>query len=113
MAACPPTHSTPPASTVVFTVPHYDLRATLCSGQAFRWQPDALGWVGVIGNHFVRLRGDEFSISAETAEPVSDWAWLKDYLQLELDFAQVLRTFPDDEPMRAAISACRGLRLLR
>src|SRR5205807_2842856 len=43
----------------------------------------------------------------------SDWAWLKDYLQLELDFAQVLRTFPDDEPMRAAVSACRGLRLLR
>jgi N-glycosylase/DNA lyase len=25
----------------------------------------------------------------------------------------VVRTFPDDEPMRAAVAACRGLRLLR
>jgi N-glycosylase/DNA lyase len=38
---------------------------------------------------------------------------LSDYLQLDLNLAEVVRTFPDDEPIRAAVAACRGLRLLR
>jgi N-glycosylase/DNA lyase len=44
---------------------------------------------------------------------VSDWQWLTHYLQLDIDLAEVLRAFPDDPPMRAAVAACRGLRLLR
>jgi N-glycosylase/DNA lyase len=67
---------------------------------------------GIIGDRWVCLRADEFSITAETAEPVGDWNWLTDYLQVELDLSAVLSTFPDDEPMRAAVNACRGLRLL-
>ncbi len=39
--------------------------------------------------------------------------WLTAYLQPRLDLGEVLRSFPDDEPMRAAVAACRGLRLLR
>jgi N-glycosylase/DNA lyase len=50
---------------------------------------------------------------AEAAEPVTNWDWLADYLQVELDLEPVLRSFPDDEPMRTAVAACRGLRLLR
>jgi N-glycosylase/DNA lyase len=38
---------------------------------------------------------------------------LADYLQLHVNLSEVLATFPDDEPMRAAVAACRGLRLLR
>jgi len=98
---------------ITFNVRDYDLSATLISGQVFRWQHRDGSWVGVIGNHWVRLRGDEFSISANTAEPVSDWNWLIDYLQLDLDLTVVLSKFPADEPMRAAASACHGLRLLR
>jgi N-glycosylase/DNA lyase len=96
-----------------FTICDYDLAATLTSGQAFRWQWRDCGWIGVIGNHWVRLHGNECSILAECAEPVLDWAWLTDYLQVDLDLSQILATFPEDEPMRAAIRACRGLRLLR
>jgi N-glycosylase/DNA lyase len=59
------------------------------------------------------LHGDEFSITAETAAPITDWNWLVDYLQLELDLRQVVGSFPNDEPMRVAANACRGLRLLR
>jgi N-glycosylase/DNA lyase len=66
-----------------------------------------------VGNHWVRLRADEFSIAAEAAEPVSGWTWLTEYLQLDLDLSEVLLRFPDDPPMRAAATACRGLRLLR
>src|SRR6267378_8012194 len=97
----------------VFHVRDYDLAATLTSGQAFRWRWRDESWVGVIGNHWVRLHADDFSISAACAEPISDWGWLTNYFQLDLDLSLVLLTFPDDEPMRAAVTACRGLRLLR
>jgi N-glycosylase/DNA lyase len=96
-----------------FTVQDYNLAATLSSGQAFRWRADAGGWTGIIGNHWVRLSSQPSSITAETAEPVSDWAWLTDYLQLDLDLGGVLQSFPQDEPMQAAVAACRGLHLLR
>jgi N-glycosylase/DNA lyase len=95
-----------------FPVRDYDLATTLTSGQAFRWQQHDRRWTGVIGTRWVRLESGQSSITAETAEPVSDWSWLTDYLQLGRDLDAVLRTFPDDEPMRAAVVACRGLRLL-
>jgi N-glycosylase/DNA lyase len=101
------------AASVTFSIRDYDLAATLESGQAFRWKSVDGGWNGIIGNRWVRLRADEFSLTAEAAGPVSDWHWLTHYLQIELDLAVVVATFPADEPMRAAVAACRGLRLLR
>ncbi|MCX6923115.1 MAG: hypothetical protein NT154_07890, partial [Verrucomicrobia bacterium] len=68
---------------------------------------------GVIGTHWVRLHSHPSSLTAEVAEPVSDWHWLRHYLQLDLDLREVLQSFPNDEPMRAAVAACHGLRLLR
>ena len=101
------------SQTQSFPVEDYDLAATLASGQAFRWRQRDGAWEGIISTHWVRLRSDPFSIAAETAEPRNDWTWFSDYLQLSLDIRDVVRTFPDDEPMRAAVLACRGLRLLR
>ena len=100
-------------ASVTFQVRDYDLAATLESGQAFRWNCVDGGWNGVIHNRWVRLRAGEFSMTAEAAQPIADWHWLAHYLQLELDFQAVVATFPDDEPIRAAVNACRGLRLLR
>lgn len=105
-----PSHG-PPSKT--FPVSDYDLDATLDSGQAFRWRPQEGGWVGVIASHWVRLESNAMGIRAQIAEPVTDWNWLTEYLQLELDIQAVLQSFPEDEPMRAAAAACRGLRLLR
>lgn len=102
-----------PASTRVFPVQDYNLASTLSSGQAFRWREHKGAWIGVIGSHWVRLKADAFAISAQVAEPISDWSWLTDYLQLEVELSRVLLTFPNDEPMRQAVNACRGLRLLR
>jgi N-glycosylase/DNA lyase len=103
----------PLSNAKTFPVHNYDLAATLTSGQAFRWRNEAQAWLGVIGRHWVQLQADRSSITAETAVPVTDWNWLIGYLQLDLNLAEVLLTFPDDEPMRAAMAACRGLRLLR
>ena len=98
---------------IILPVRDYDLTATVTSGQAFRWQLREGWWEGVIGSRWVRLRAERGSIIGETATPVRDWQWLRDYLQVEQDLAQVIATFPDDQPMRAALAACGGLRLLR
>jgi N-glycosylase/DNA lyase len=98
----------------VFPARDYDLAATLDSGQAFRWRPDADGsWRGVVAGRWVRLRRLPNGIAAETVVAQTDWAWLKDYLQVDVDLRAILRTFPDDAPLREAVRACRGLRLLR
>ncbi len=100
-------------TTRAFATRDYDLAATLTSGQAFRWQQQGYWWAGVIGRRWVCLRSEPGLITAETALPVADWDWLAHYLQLQVDLGEVLREFPDDEPMRAAVAACRGLRILR
>ena len=118
----------------VFAVRDYDLAATLSCGQAFRWErvgaatfqsppggagsdrnvaPPIESWEGVIGPRWVRLTAVSGGIAAETAQPVPEWSWLTGYLQADVNLAEVLGSFPDDEPMRAAVAACRGLRLLR
>ncbi len=100
-------------SSIVFRVRDYDLAATLDSGQVFRWQAQKGSWTGVVGTHWVRLTQTRDGIRAETAAPVKDWDWLREFLQTEVDWAATLKTFPDDAPMRAAVAACRGLRVLR
>jgi len=101
------------AMEILLCVENYDLAATLDSGQAFRWQKENDSWVGIIGKHWVRLTQTPDGIRAVTAAPVADWNFLREFLQTEIDLAAVLKTFPDDEPMRAAVAACPGLRLLK
>ncbi len=100
-------------SEIMLPAGDYDLAATLDSGQAFRWRQNGDFWEGIIGQHFTRLRQTESGIHARTTAKVQDWDWLRKFLQIEIDLAAVLGTFPMDEPMTAAITSCRGLRLLR
>ncbi|HLX94618.1 MAG TPA: DNA glycosylase [Verrucomicrobiae bacterium] len=98
---------------ILLRVRDYDLAATLDSGQVFRWREQNGSWIGVVGKHPMRLTQTRDGIRAETAAPVRDWDWLREFLQTEIDWAAVLKTFPDDAPMRAAVAACHGLRVLR
>jgi N-glycosylase/DNA lyase len=107
-----------PGLTQAWRVRDYALGATLGSGQAFRWYPDADAWTGVVAGRWIRLRSTEaddgiVEVTATLAEPVTDWTWLERYLAIDENLGAILGTFPDDEPMRAAVAACRGLRLLR
>src|SRR5438105_1524431 len=89
----------------------YALGETLSSGQAFRWRAIEGAWEGVVGNRWVRLKGEAEGIRAEGAEAnvAADWNWLKDYLQTETDLDAVIATFPQDEHMRKAVRECAGL----
>ena len=98
---------------LLIPVRDYDLAATLISGQAFRWRLIEAGWEGVIGQHWLRLKQVPGAIAAETQGPVSNWGWLTHYLQTDIDLNSILASFPNDEPMRASVAHCRGLRLLR
>jgi N-glycosylase/DNA lyase len=98
----------------LFPVRDYDLAATLSSGQAFRWKELNGAWEGVVGQQWVRLRQVPEGIRAEFIGTGDDFiSSLAHYLQTDVDLPSILATFPDDEPMRAAVAACRGLRLLR
>jgi len=97
----------------ILSVRDYDLEATLSSGQAFRWEHHEGTWDGVVDRRWVRLRSTSGQILAQTSAPVEDWFWLTDYLRTEENLEPVLASFPDDVPLRAAVNACRGLRLLR
>jgi N-glycosylase/DNA lyase len=101
------------ATRIIFRVRDYDLAATLDSGQVFRWQRQSESWTGVVGKNFARLTQTGGGIVAETATGIDDLDWLREFLQIKTDLDAVLKTFPDDEPMRAAVTVCRGLRLLR
>jgi N-glycosylase/DNA lyase len=101
------------STTATFPLEDYDLDATLSSGQAFRWKRIGDAWEGVVASRWVRLRTEGKQLFAQTAVPVADWEWLRHYLQLDVRLDAVLARFPDDEPMRAAVKACHGLRVLR
>jgi N-glycosylase/DNA lyase len=109
----------PAASTVglssqqEFPVGNYDLAATLSSGQAFRWRKVGSTWEGVVDSRWVSLEGNGLCIRANVAEPVADWAWLAQYLQLDCSLDEVISSFPVDEALGQAVKECRGLRLLR
>ena len=98
---------------ILLRVRDYDLAATLDSGQVFRWREQNGAWTGVVGENFTRLTQTCEGIFAETAAPQKDWGWLREFLQTEIELETILKTFPDDAPMNAAVAACRGLRVLR
>ncbi len=102
--------------TIRFPVDDYDLAATLGSGQAFRWQSSPKGWVSVIGEHWVCLTQRGNQLTAEFTNP-ADAETIQDriskYLRLDDPMDRILKSFPKDPPMQAAVKACRGLRLLR
>lgn len=113
LSNCSPAAGCGESDNIAFKVQEYNLDLTLSSGQAFRWRLEQGAWVGVLHNRWVSLRRGDSAILAQTAEPISDWSWLAEYLQVGLDLAPILASFPADPPISAAVSACRGLRLLR
>lgn len=94
-------------------VPDYALGETLESGQAFGWDRDGDGWVGVVAGRWVRLSQAGEEIRAETVQEGGDWGWLEGYLGIGEDLRAVLATFPADGPLGEALASCPGLRLLR
>lgn len=87
-----------------------DLRSSLHSGQAFRWQPADADWqVGLIGNRPVRLRPVLGGLEWEG--PV-DEADLRRYLRLDGTHERFLGEVVRDAPLERALGHHPGLRVL-
>ena len=100
---------------IPFTAP-YDLRGTLCGGQAFRWREEGGGWFcGVIFGNVVRMRrvdeGIEF-VSAPDDE-ASLAPLVRDYLRVDDDMDEVYSALSEDEHLADAVKQHQGLRVLR
>lgn len=99
---------------IILPVRDYDLDATLASGQVFGWERGERSWSGVVRGRFVEISQKRNAIVAHVSEEQVDWDWLKQFLQTDVNLAEIIATFPeDDEHLRAAVKACSGLRLLR
>jgi len=103
----------PSATEILIPVRDYDLAATLDSGQVFRWRLMGNAWHGILRNRYLCLSQTEAGIHAVADTAIDDWKFLHEFLQTDVDFHTILKTFPEDEPMRNAVAACHGLRLLR
>ena len=100
-------------SSTLLPVKDFDLAATLDSGQVFRWQFRDGAWHGILGQYALRLTQTPDGIHATAHAPVTDWTFLRHFLQSDIRLDTILKTFPEDAPMTDAIAHCRGLRLLR
>lgn len=89
-----------------------DLRATLYSGQAFRWKEDAEGHRGFIDNVPVRLWADSGRLAWQAACPLSDTR-LRHYFRLDPTHDEFVQHAPNDARLRNALKMFPGLRLLR
>jgi N-glycosylase/DNA lyase len=87
----------------------FNLDATLCCGQVFRWERRGEWWFGVVGDHVgkVRQTGDVLEFSGV------DEAFVTCYLSLDHDLERVAGEIGRDEHVRAALHEFSGLRLVR
>ena len=92
------------------SAPGYDLAASLTCGQVFHWRPLGSGWLGAVGDLPVYL---EQAPSGEIWVNREATAIAADYLALDLPIDEIHASFPQDEPMQAALRFCPGLRILR
>jgi N-glycosylase/DNA lyase len=90
------------------TVP-FNLDATLCCGQVFRWERRGEWWLGVVEGRVVKVRqcGCELEFSG------ADEAFVKRYFCLNHDLQWISEEVGRDEHVRAALRQFWGLRLIR
>ncbi|MBI3996690.1 MAG: hypothetical protein HY352_03435 [Candidatus Omnitrophica bacterium] len=91
----------------------FSLRATLTSGQAFRWTEHD-GWAyGFIGSSVLKVRQDGDRLFCESSDPALTPNRISDYFALDLNLPEILSSINVDIQVHQAIMRYRGLRVLR
>ena len=91
----------------------FSLRATLASGQTFRWtQHD--GWhYGFIGRSVLKVRQEGERLLYESSDPSLTPDRVVRYFALDLNLTDIISSIDCDMQVHHAITAHRGLRVLR
>lgn len=87
----------------------FDLDATLCCGQTFRWEKHGDWWYSVVKGKILKIRQTNNRLVFENV----DSGFIKAYFRLDDDLLKIYSQISKDEHIRRAISAFRGLRILR
>jgi N-glycosylase/DNA lyase len=87
----------------------FDLEATLCCGQAFRWDKHDEWWYGVVGDRAFKIRQARDELEFEN----TDSAFVKHYFGLHDDLTTILPEISRDDNMKQAVQMFTGLRILR
>ncbi|HEY4675426.1 MAG TPA: DNA glycosylase [Candidatus Bathyarchaeia archaeon] len=87
----------------------FNLDATLCCGQAFRWEKHDGWWYGVVRETPFKIRQISNNLEFENA----DVEFVKNYFGLHDDLAKILSQITKDKHIRKAVEAFKGLRILR
>jgi len=102
------------SSVYIFKNINYNLKATLTSGQTFRWKYNGGYWENIIQNKYVKLEKNNNNLIAEVFPYVEKSDWLENYLQMNLDLNKVYKNFPQNDPhLNEAIRLFTGLRILK
>jgi N-glycosylase/DNA lyase len=87
----------------------FDLEATLCCGQAFRWEKQDDWWTGVVANKVLKIRQKGAELQFENVG--SDF--VKAYFGLNDDLMSIYAQINKDSQIGQAIQKFDGLRILR
>lgn len=87
----------------------FNLEATLCCGQTFRWDKRSEWWYGVVNEKVFKIRqtGDQLEFGNVDAD------FVKNYFGLRDDLTMILTRISKDEYVKQAVRMFRGLRILR
>jgi len=91
----------------------FSLKATLESGQAFRWQLIGEWYYGFINGHIVRVRQVDNQLHYESPDKALTQQQLRYYFALDLPLKEILRSIDVDMQIHQAVTAYPGLRIMR
>lgn len=90
-----------------------DLDQTFASGQIFRWRKAGDTWYGPYREGSLAVRRTPDGVEARALGVTADAEAIRRFLGLDVSLREVYRVLEADPPLRAAIAAFPGLRLLR
>ncbi len=91
----------------------FSLRATLSSGQTFRWQ-EREGWFyGLLGSSVLKVRQDGERLLYESSDPSLTPNRIRHYFALDLNLPDILSSINVDIQIHDAIRRHPGLRVMR
>ena len=90
-------------------VPLFDLNATLCCGQVFRWDKKGDWWYGVVADEAFKIRQANSELEFVNADP----NLVTKYFGLEYDLQRIHEQIAKDNHILKAIQTFCGLRIIR
>jgi len=87
----------------------FNLNATLCCGQAFRWNKQGEWWYGIVRENAFKIRQIGNDLEFENVE----MDFVKSYFGLYDDFPKILLQISEDKHIKRAVETFKGLRILR